>query len=208
MKFYSYLALLPCLVSGLSLPNLVPVQEPRDIPEPPPVDKYAEMSRWLAHYNDYTSIATISSVEDIQGYPFTAAVSYADGIIGQSSGIPYFYITGRDISSQDLEQNPKATIALTMEQTGYCSKHKLDVGDPRCARLMLTGQIVKLVKGSDEEKFAKEALFSRHPAMVYWPANHGFYFTKLELESIRVIDNIGGGFIKVPLEDYFNASPN
>jgi len=205
MHSIGYLALLPCLVSAFSFHNLRPVQEPRDVPEPPPHEKVAEMSRWLTHYNDYTAIATISTREGIEGYPFTASISYTDGIIGKSSGVPYFYMTSMDLSSKDLAQNPKASIALSMAQTGYCSEHHMDAQDPVCAHMILTGKIVKLDKGSEEEKYAKEALFSRHPAMVYWPADHGFYFTKLDVESIVLLDYYGGA-IQVPVQDYFNAS--
>lgn len=203
MHSFGYLALLPCLVSGISFQKLRPAL-PRDVPEPPPHENVAEMSRWLTHYNDYTAIATISTREGIEGYPFAASISYADGKVGKSSGVPYFYMTGMDISSKDLAKNPKASIALSMEQTGYCSKHNMDAQDPVCAHMILTGKIVNLDKGSDEEASAKEALFSRHPAMKYWPGDHGFYFTKLDVESIVLLDFYGGA-IQVPVTDYFKA---
>merc|ERR1712198_50645 len=115
--------------------------------------------------------------------------------------------TAMDISSIDLEKNPKASIALSLAQTGYCSEHNMDAQDPVCAHMILTGKIVKLEKGSNEEAYAKEALFSRHPAVIYWPADHGFYFTKLDIENIVLLDFYGGAS-QVPVKDYFAATLN
>ena len=52
--------------------------------------------------------------------------------------------------------------------------------------------------------FAKKALFSRHPVMPDWPKNHGWFFAKLNITNVIVLDFFGGA-ITVPLEDYFNA---
>jgi len=204
MNFAAYCLLLPTMAYGLRIVNL---QKDNGIPDPPPHEEVAKMSRYLTHYNDYTALATISTREGIEGYPFTASISYTDGIVGQSSGIPYFYMTAMDISSIDLEKNPKASIALSLAQTGYCSEHNMDAQDPVCAHMILTGKIVKLEKGSNEEAYAKEALFSRHPAMIYWPADHGFYFTKLDIENIVLLDFYGGAS-QVPVKDYFAATLN
>jgi len=196
--------LLPCMISALRID--APMKK-ADIPEPPPHEEIAKMSRYLTHYNDYTAIATISTRAGIEGYPFAASISYADGILGQSTGVPYFYMTAMDISSKDLVQNPKASLALSLAQTGYCSEHNMDAQDPLCAHMILSGEIVLLEKGSEEEAVAKEALFSRHPAMVYWPADHGFYFAKLEIESIVLLDFYGGAS-QVPVTEYFSAVLN
>ena len=64
--------------------------------------------------------------------------------------------------------------------------------------------MLQVVKGSDEAEFAKKALFSRHPVMPDWPKNHGWFFAKLNITNVIVLDFFGGA-ITVPLEDYFNA---
>jgi hypothetical protein len=63
-----------------------------------------------------------------------------------------------------------------------------------------------LVVNSTEEAFAKRALFSRHPAMPDWPADHGWFFAKLKIGSILVLDYFGGAK-QVPLQDYLKATP-
>lgn len=57
-----------------------------------------------------------------------------------------------------------------MAETAYCRSENYDPQDPRCARLILSGKIKRIKTGTAEEDFAKEALFSRHPAMSTWPA--------------------------------------
>ena len=57
---------------------------------------------------------------------------------------------------------------------------------------------------STEEAFAKDALFKRHPEMSSWPDDHGWFFAKMNMSSILVLDYFGG--VKtVTLKDYFNA---
>ena len=86
--------------------------------------------------------------------------------------------------------------------TGRDGRDKFQVC--RCAHIILTGSMVEVVKGSDEAEFAKKALFSRHPVMPDWPKNHGWFFAKLNITNVIVLDFFGGA-ITVPLEDYFNA---
>ena len=51
---------------------------------------------------------------------------------------------------------------------------------------------------------AREALFTRHPDMEYWPEDHGWFFCKLDIQNILLL-NYFGGAITVPVDDYFAA---
>ena len=57
-----------------------------------------------------------------------------------------------------------------------------------------------------EAMFAKDALFSRHPAMPGWPKDHGWFFGKLNVTNILVLDFFGGAK-KVTVKEYFDATP-
>ena len=57
---------------------------------------------------------------------------------------------------------------MSLVQGEYCEEHSYDPMDPRCPRLIMSGDIVK-VTDETEKAFAKDALFTRHPAMEYWP---------------------------------------
>ena len=49
---------------------------------------------------------------------------------------------------------------------------------------------------------ARAALFSRHPSMRLWPPHHGFFFCKLNITNILLL-NYFGGAKTVLVEDYF-----
>ena len=53
---------------------------------------------------EWTSIATISIQEPIEGYPFANIFSMSDGSsVANSSGVPYFYIPSLEMSVHDLQ---------------------------------------------------------------------------------------------------------
>ena len=95
-------------------------------------------------------------------------------------------------------------LILPTSQGDYCRENNYDEQDPRCAHLILTGTVVKIEDGSEEGKLAREALFSRHPAMEFWPEDHGWFFCKLDIENILLL-NYFGGAVNVPVDDYFAA---
>lgn len=60
------------------------------------------------------------------------------------------------------------------------------------------------VNGS-EASAAKESLFSRHPEMADWPTDHNWFFAKMNISQVWVLDYFGG-VKKVTEEEYYNAS--
>ena len=82
-------------------------------------------------------------------------------------------------------------MSVSLAQGKYCDANQLDPEDPRCAHVILTGRMqkvhsykrfkykvagsvristmLKVKPGSEEEAFAKQALFKRHPIMPDWP---------------------------------------
>ncbi|KAJ8397910.1 hypothetical protein AAFF_G00432570 [Aldrovandia affinis] len=118
-------------------------------------------------------------MDKIKGLPFGNIFSVSDGPLGNSTGIPYFYVTPMDKSVTDLMSFPLASLTFSEAEGDFCRKNMYDPEDPRCARLTLTGKMVKV--GAEEVEFAKAAMFSRHPVMKKWPAGHKWFFMKLEL---------------------------
>ncbi|KAG2457283.1 CREG1 protein, partial [Polypterus senegalus] len=57
-----------------------------------------------------------------------------------------------------------------------------------------------------EADFAKEALFSRHPEMIQWPRDHNWFFAKLNITNVYVLDYFGGVKTVTPIE-YYKAKP-
>merc|ERR1711973_490810 len=169
------------------------------LPDPPPYFKYAKMARYIMHVSDWTSMATFSV--QMPGYPKANVFSVSDGTLEKSTGIPYFYLSNWEISVHDLKANNKASITMSLAQGDYCKENNIDPEDPTCAHVIFTGTIVFLEENSPEAAFAKDGLFSRHPAMPGWPKGHEWAFAKLEIKNIMLLD-FYGGVKTIDIDDY------
>merc|ERR1711862_858001 len=78
-----------------------------------------------------------------------------------------------------------------------------DAEDPRCIRLSLTGRM-EGVKDTQEKVFAEQSLVSRHPNMKEWLELGDFHVVKLNIQSIWLIDMLGGTSM-IDVQDYFNS---
>ncbi|CAI5738649.1 unnamed protein product [Peronospora destructor] len=74
-----------------------------------------------------------------------------------STGEIFFYITPMDATGADLSVNSTASVAITMIQKGeyVC---KMDVEDPTCWKLTLTGKVVPVFMQQRHD--AEKVLFS------------------------------------------------
>ena len=104
-------------------------------------DRYA---RYLVHEANWTSMATIASRDPIVGDPFANVFSMSDGWGEWSTGVPYIYNMPLELSAMDLEQNPRASLGISLTQTGYCREQGWNDQDPRCGHVILTGNMVKI----------------------------------------------------------------
>lgn len=172
---------------------------------PPPHDQHAKMARFVCHQADWGAMATIAARQPVVGFPFANVFSLSDGPVGDSRGTPYIYATPLEISMHDLKADTRASITMSLAQTSYCRLHQYDPEDPRCAHIILTGAMLTVPTDSEEGRFAAKALFSRHPEMPEWPVDHGWFFTKLNITNILLLDYFGGA-ITVPVDEYFRAT--
>ncbi|KAG5833242.1 hypothetical protein ANANG_G00273840 [Anguilla anguilla] len=170
---------------------------------PPPPEETARTARYLAHNSDWGFLATISTLDTIKGVPFGKIFSVSDGPSDNSTGVPYFYVSEMDNTVIDLRSNPFASLTFS-DMQGISREKAPDLDDPRSARLTLTGQVLDV--GREEAEFAKEAMFSRHPAMRKWPVERRWFFMKLSLEQVW-LQNWVGGVSQVPLHEYLKAAP-
>lgn len=197
------------ILLGLLLASLPAPSSPHRvrIPRIPPHDEVARVARFVAHQVDWASMATISTHKPVQGQPFSNAFSVSDGPEGpdgSGSGVPYMYLTRMEVSVQDLEVNPQASLSMSLAQTEYCRQQGFDPQSPLCAHIILSGSVME-VNGTEAD-FAKKALFSRHPEMVDWPSDHDWFFAKFNITLVWVLDYFGGVKTVSP-EDYFQAEP-
>jgi len=175
---------------------------------PPPYTESARMARYIVHYSEWTSIATICSRDPLKGHPFSNIFSVSDGSsVSNSSGVPYFYVPSLEMSVHDLKHDSRISATMSLAQGNYCKQTNLDPEDPRCAHVIISGRFMPIKKGSKEEDFAKDALFTRHPAMKDWNSpSHGWFFAKVKITNILLLDYFGGA-ATIPVQDYFNATP-
>uniref|UniRef100_A0A8C6SPZ8 Cellular repressor of E1A-stimulated genes 1 n=1 Tax=Neogobius melanostomus TaxID=47308 RepID=A0A8C6SPZ8_9GOBI len=170
----------------------------------PPHEEVARVARFVAHLCDWASLATVSSREPVVGQPFSNLFSISDGPTAQSSGTPYLYLTPMEISVKDLQVSPVSSMSMSLAQTDYCRDSGYDPQSPLCAHIILSGSVLP-VNGSEAD-FAKKALFSRHPEMMDWPLDHGWFFAKFNITLVWVLDYFGGVKTVSP-DEYFQASP-
>uniref|UniRef100_A0A8D0B5D5 Cellular repressor of E1A stimulateds 1 n=1 Tax=Salvator merianae TaxID=96440 RepID=A0A8D0B5D5_SALMN len=173
----------------------------------PPHEDAARVARYVVHRCDWGAMATLSAQDPpMRSQPFANVFSISDGPAeSRGSGVPYMYMTSLDVSVQDLQVNGNASLTMSLAQTSYCKEKSYDPQSPLCARVIFSGVVEKVPNGTEAD-FAKKALFSRHPEMASWPHDHGWFFAKLNISSVWVLDYFGGMKTVTP-EEYFRAQP-
>ncbi|XP_011306603.1 protein CREG1 [Fopius arisanus] len=172
---------------------------------PSPDENPAVMARFIVNQANWSSVATISSRKDIPSFPFAGVISVSDGTVGNGSGIPYMYLTPLDFTAQDIARDHRATLMMTLAQGSWCKQKSMDPMDPRCARVGLSGKIEKVIPGDLDYDSARDAVFGRHPWLSHMPKNHHFFFAKLNILSIAMLDAFGGPKY-IPVKEYLNVN--
>ncbi|EFJ30987.1 hypothetical protein SELMODRAFT_169319 [Selaginella moellendorffii] len=163
----------------------------------PDPSESAAFARWLVASGLWGVVSTVSI--HLKGVPFGNIVSFSDGPAFNSTGTPYFYLTELDPTARDLAADERCSFTISEASLGTCGK--ADAESPICSKITLSGKMVKLVS-DDEKRFAASALFSKHHEMPNWPKSHNFYFYKLEILDIFLIDFFGGPK-PLTIEDYY-----
>lgn len=154
----------------------------------PAPDDAAPFARWLVSQNSWGVLNTISS--DLGGAPFGNVVSFSDGVPGEGSGVPYFYLTTLDPTASNALKDQRSSFTISEYPVGTCGNR--DPENPACSKITLTGKLVVLDDNDSEVEFARTALFTKHPEMRDWPKNHNFQIFKLEIKDIFMINWFGG----------------
>ena len=96
-------------------------------------------ARYIVHNSDWGSISTISV--SLNGAPFGVVMSFSDGTVDNSTGVPYFYLAAADPVVHNIKSNPWASLSLSEAQSDYCKAHNWDPEEPLCSRTTLTGKV-------------------------------------------------------------------
>lgn len=171
--------------------------------DPPPIDQAALMARYIVNQAGWTSVATVSSRKDTENYPFVNLISFSDGTLGNGTGIPYLFLTPLDFTAQDVFKDNRATIMVTLAEGRWCEQKNYDPMDPRCARVVFSGKIKAVNEDNPEYPIAKNAVYGRHPWLAHMPPDHHFFFAKLKIGTIALLDTFGGPKY-ITLDDYLH----
>ncbi|XP_069828523.1 protein CREG2 [Dendropsophus ebraccatus] len=161
-------------------------------------------ARILTHKSKWGTLATLSTQETIQGAPFGQVLLTSDGPVGNSTGVPLFYVTPKSSFITDLMKNPVVSFTFADPDGDIFRETVTDPQDPQCAALTLIGQMMNVQP--DGADFAKKALFSRHPVMRKWSQSVNCLLMKMDIEHIYVTDCYGAVY-SLPLEEYYKVNP-
>ena len=215
-KIMENLKIIFVLIFGLIIPfidsktlevNIYDSEEKEvDVHDPPPHTEYAKMARWLVHNSEWMATGTISTIPSIKGFPMVNVIAMADSAKGgKSTGQIYFLLVMLDFTAQDLSKRNEMTALFTMDQSLYCTQRNIDPMEPTCARIMISGEALRVEKNTKEYEFASNAMVSHHPASENWINAHDFFLCKMNITQICVLDWYGGPHF-VSVEDYFKVA--
>ena len=172
-------------------------------PAPPPHTDVVGNARWMVKYCNITIVSTHSLFLD--GYPFALNKDVADGLYNEttSTGVPYIYSSPLATLVHDFQADPRVSFTYSGQFTHYCADKNIDNDSPTCPKVVLSGEIEKVVDSS-EIAWAKEGMFTRHPDTKKWPPSHGFLFFKLKINNIFVLDFFGGPKMHINIKEYLN----
>lgn len=184
-------------------------------PRPDPLKK-VETARWMVKTLNWGTLATTSARTDQSTTPgdaFGNPYSFAEA----ANGIPYFWASDLDSSIVDLNVSTRMSFALseatlsgTSDEVPACVIADEGFGDPfnpPCARLVLSGEWQRMEEEDDEYTAAHAALFERHPMFKNLPGDHGFFMSKLNIDSIWMVDMYGGA-TNMNVSEYLAFTPS
>jgi putative heme iron utilization protein len=154
------------------------------IPEP----SYAERARTLLHLSRVGSLSTLSRKRP--GFPFGSLMPYAlDG-----AGRPLFLISTMAMHTQNLQQDPRASLLVTQPEAE---------GDPLgAARVTVVGNAATLAAPEIAE--ARGLYLERHPNSKYWVDFDDFAFFRMDVVDVYYVGGFGVmGWVAAP--EYVDA---
>jgi heme iron utilization protein len=157
------------------------------IPEP----SFAERARTLLHLGRVGSLSTVSRKRP--GFPFGSLMPFAL----DSEGRPLFLISTMAMHTQNLQQDPRASLLVTQPEAS---------GDPLgAARVTVVGNATVLA--APEVTEARRLYLELHPNSKYWVDFDDFSFFRMDVVDVYYVGGFGVmGWIAAL--DYSQAHPD
>jgi hypothetical protein len=155
----------------------------------PPEPLLAEQARTLVYLGKLGSLSTLSAKQP--GWPFGSVMPY--GL--DSRGRPTFLISSMAMHTQNLLQDPRASLLITQAEVH---------DDPLAvARITLMGTVARVPQ--DELAPVRDAYLERHPEASMWAAFGDFAWFRMDLAESYLIGGFGVmGWVAA--KDYYQAA--
>src|SRR5277367_2909528 len=142
---------------------------------PVPEPSFAERARTLLHLNRVGSLSTLSRKRP--GFPFGSVMPY----VLDDAGRPVFLISTMAMHTQNLQQDPRASLLVIQADTG---------GDVLgAARVTVVGNVS--VIGEPEVAEARRLYLELHPNSKYWVDFDDFSFFKMDVVDVYYVGGFG-----------------
>ena len=164
-----------------------PASDQPPVPEP----TFAERARTLVHLGRIGSLSTLSRKQP--GYPFGSLMPY--GL--NDHGHPIFLISTMAMHTQNLQEDPRASLLVTQEDAG---------GDPLGAsRITLVGNVLPVPDAEVAE--ARQLYLARYANSKYWVDFEDFSFYRMNVVDVYYVGGFGVmGWVSA--SEYDNSQPD
>jgi putative heme iron utilization protein len=136
---------------------------------------FAERARTLMHVGRIGSLSTLSRKQP--GFPFGSVMPY--GL--DDRGRPIFLISTMAMHTQNLHENPRASLLVTQAEFG---------GDPLGAsRVTLVGNVAKVPE--PDVSGARKLYLDRYANSKYWVDFEDFSFYRMEVVDVYYVGGFG-----------------
>jgi len=179
-----------------------------------PKENNAGTARWTLHTAKWGTLTTVSGSvltdgkhdsknPDTSQPLFASVVPYATD---EDNGRIFFYMMGSHHLHKSTLTVSQASINPMLYAVGGCgtsTSSVVDVQDPRCAKISVSGAIHPCGThsvGEHCDAVGSEALFAAHPTMKDWPEDHDFIVHELVPldDGFWMLANFGGGATITP----------
>jgi heme iron utilization protein len=142
---------------------------------PVPEPSFAERARTLLHLNRVGSLSTLSRKRP--GFPFGSVMPY----VLDDAGRPVFLISTMAMHTQNLQQDPRASLLVIQADTG---------GDVLgAARVTVVGNVSVIVQPDVAE--ARRLYLELHPNSKYWVDFDDFAFFRMGVVDVYYVGGFG-----------------
>ena len=148
-----------------------------------------DWSKWLV--GSKANAVLVSMDSELEGYPFGTVEDY----VTDKFGIPYFLISHRSHSGQNLDQNLKSTVSITANNCSQSNWDGIPYDQLACWRIDITGEfetLLETVTEKDNDIPIVAHFFAKHPAAPYWISGSQHQFKMVYLNNIKNIFYAGG----------------